>query len=259
MQLIFVLIVLAIFGLITGLIVRKQKRPLPQPVASIEEQVLAQHVAFYQQLNKTSQASFLLQVQQFLARVRITGVRTVVEDLDRVLVAAGAVIPVFNIEGWEYEDLEEVLIYPGAFGNQFNLAGGDRNILGIVGEGALQNEMILSQQDLRAGFLNPGSMSNPVIHECAHLIDKTDGATDGLPEALLPKDNREEWQAVVENEIRLIELGQSRINPYAATNRIEFFAVASEYFFMQPQLLKNHHPELYRLLCLVYHYPVERE
>jgi Mlc titration factor MtfA (ptsG expression regulator) len=39
---------------------------------------------------------------------------------------------------------------------------------------------------------------------------------------------------------------------YGATNEIEFFAVISEYFFKQPELLKANHPELYEILGRIY-------
>jgi Mlc titration factor MtfA (ptsG expression regulator) len=40
----------------------------------------------------------------------------------------------------------------------------------------------------------------------------------------------------------------SDIRKYGGTNQAEFFAVASEYFFERPDLLKKKHPELYRML-----------
>jgi Mlc titration factor MtfA (ptsG expression regulator) len=43
--------------------------------------------------------------------------------------------------------------------------------------------------------------------------------------------------------------GESDINPYGATHEREFLAVAGEYFFERPQLLRENHPELYTLLC----------
>ena len=50
------------------------------------------------------------------------------------------------------------------------------------------------------------------------------------------------------SEIKNIINDQSDINPYGATNEAEFFAVASEYFFERPALLKEKHPGLYQLL-----------
>ena len=44
----------------------------------------------------------------------------------------------------------------------------------------------------------------------------------------------------------------SDIDFYGATNPVEFFAVISEYFFEQPDLLKANHPELYEMLARIY-------
>ena len=42
------------------------------------------------------------------------------------------------------------------------------------------------------------------------------------------------------------------INPYAATNPAEFFAVFSEYFFCAPEILKNNFEDVYWLLQAYY-------
>jgi Mlc titration factor MtfA (ptsG expression regulator) len=46
--------------------------------------------------------------------------------------------------------------------------------------------------------------------------------------------------------------GDSDINVYGATNKQEFLAVASAYFFERPQLFKEKHPELYAVLSSVF-------
>ncbi len=46
----------------------------------------------------------------------------------------------------------------------------------------------------------------------------------------------------------MIQKGKSDINPYAAKNEAEFLAVASEYFFKQPELMQHKHPQLFDLL-----------
>jgi Mlc titration factor MtfA (ptsG expression regulator) len=42
------------------------------------------------------------------------------------------------------------------------------------------------------------------------------------------------------------------INPYAATNPAEFFAVTTEYFFTAPDVLKNCYPGVHGQLALFY-------
>ena len=44
----------------------------------------------------------------------------------------------------------------------------------------------------------------------------------------------------------------SDINSYGASNKAEFFAVTSEYFFNQPELFKVKHQELYELMCIIF-------
>ena len=118
----------------------------------------------------------------------------------------------------------------------------------MVGNGAMQRFMILSQPSLREGFNNKADKSNTGVHEFVHLIDKTDGDIDGVPESLLDKKYLLPWIDLMHKSIKEILAEKSDINPYGATNKAEFFAVVSEYFFEQPALLRMKHPELYHVL-----------
>jgi Mlc titration factor MtfA (ptsG expression regulator) len=60
------------------------------------------------------------------------------------------------------------------------------------------------------------------------------------------------WLNLIEKKIQEIDNNDSNIRDYAATNKVEFFAVASEYFFERPRMLKSKHPELYKNLQLIY-------
>jgi MtfA peptidase len=85
-----------------------------------------------------------------------------------------------------------------------------------------------------------------------HLIDKSDGATDGVPENLMPHEYATPWLKMMHQEISRIERGKSDIDPYAATNEAEFLAVVSEYFFEKPDQLQDKHPELYEQLSRMF-------
>jgi Mlc titration factor MtfA (ptsG expression regulator) len=115
--------------------------------------------------------------------------------------------------------------------------------------------MILSKQQLREAFTNKTGKDNTAIHEFVHLIDKTDGSVDGVPEFILDKKYILPWLELMQKEIALIMEDRSDINPYGATNQAEFFAVVSEYFFERPKLLEEKHPELYRLLEKIFRVP----
>lgn len=231
---------------------KKEAPAITAPLPSNFRLLLNEQVSFYKQLNPSKKTEFENRMQLFLSRVKITGVRTTVEDIDRVLIAAGAIIPIFGFPDWEYINLHEVLLYPDAFSDGFDQKGKDRDILGMVGSGAYQDIMILSQQQLRAGFENATSKNNTAIHEFVHLIDKTDGAVDGIPEAILSDLLVTPWLDKIHESIKQIMENRSDINPYGATNEAEFFAVVSEYFFKRPDLLQTKHHELYEILVTLF-------
>jgi Mlc titration factor MtfA (ptsG expression regulator) len=217
--------------------------------------LLEECVPFYQKLNDFRKKEFEERVGIFLGRVKITGVKTEVEDIDRILIASSAVIPIFNFPGWEYLNLHEVLLYPDSFNHDFAQQGEGRDVMGMVGSGALNHVMILSQYELRQAFNNQEGKTNTAIHEFVHLVDKTDGAIDGIPEFILDKKYIMPWLNLMQKEIEMIRESNSDINPYGATNQAEFFAVVSEYFFERPELFQEKHPELFELLKKIFRSP----
>ncbi|RYE01748.1 MAG: zinc-dependent peptidase [Sphingobacteriales bacterium] len=253
--LLLVLTILAIILIAGSLLLRKKQTTTLQaatPISDEYRQLLQQQVPFYHELSAEQKIQFENRMQQFLARVRITGVNTTVESIDRVLVAASAIIPIFAFPGWEYRQLNEVLLYPDSFNQDFEQEGMGRDTLGMVGSGAYQNVMILSQHQLRQDFLNKTGKGNTAIHEFVHLVDKTDGSVDGIPEFILNRKYVVPWLELMHKEIKRIMSNRSDINPYGATNQAEFFAVVSEYFFERPDLLHQKHPELYELLSAMF-------
>ncbi|GAC1605978.1 MAG: zinc-dependent peptidase [Hymenobacter sp.] len=236
---------------------RRQAAARAEEFPAAWRQVLAERVAFYLALTKREKVRFEKQVQGFLARTRITGVQTEVDDTTRLLVAASALIPVFGFPDWEYRNLSEVLIVPEAWRLENDpskelkpLAG---TLLGSVQGFQNQHYMRLSKAALEQGFRDGLDRQNVGIHEFAHLLDEADGVIDGLPKAALPAELLQPWAALMRREIAAIEAGKSEINPYAATNEAEFFAVVTEYFFEKPEKLQEHHPALYELLGRAFH------
>ncbi|MES2764123.1 MAG: M90 family metallopeptidase [Bacteroidota bacterium] len=218
--------------------------------------ILIEKVAFYNSLNDGDKALFESDILGFLAEVRITGIEVSIDDIDRILVASSAVIPVFAFTDWHYRtNITEVLLYPGAFNANFETAGEGRRILGMVGEGPMNGTMILSKQALLNGFSNETDKHNTAIHEFVHLIDKTDGAIDGIPENLLGKQYVLPWINLIAKEIELIHKGKSDINPYGGTSQTEFFAVATETFFEKPWQMSERHADLFAELFK--HYRVD--
>ena len=221
-------------------------------LSNVDLQLLNEHVDFYIHLDRDKKLIFEQKIVTFLSTVKIEGVGLVVTALDRLLVASSAVIPIFGFDNWQYRNLTNVLLYPDTFNSDFQFEGGKRNILGMVGTGYMNGQMILSQSALRHGFSKNAGKENTGIHEFVHLLDKSDGAVDGIPENLMTHEYSLPWLKMIHQEMRKIEDDKSDINPYAITNEAEFFAVASEYFFKQPKVLKDKHPELYERLSKLF-------
>ena len=227
---------------------------VPKPFPAEWQQLLQQHVHFYQNLDESERRRFEKKVRNFMRSVRITGVRTKVEDLDRLLIASSAVIPLFGFPTWGYNYLHEVLLYPAAFDRDFSTENPKEVISGMVGSGRnMEGVMILSKHSLRQGFANHTDKHNVGIHEFVHILDKQDGSIDGIPGTLNDKKYADPWLQLMHREIGRIRKKKSDINAYAATNEQEFLAVASEYFFERPKLFEKKHPKLYRILRKVYH------
>lgn len=223
-----------------------------QPFPETLEQILRTRVAFFIALDDTGKTRFRQLVQIFLDEVRITGIRTEVDETIRGLVAASAVIPIFGFHDWEYHRLHEVLIYPDAFDDAYQTRGGsDEHILGMVGLHHLSGVMILSKPALLAGFSPQPGTHNVGVHEFAHLVEK-ESAEYGLPPEV-PWMAVRQWVRYVARELAHPSSRRRHVSAYAYTNEHEFFAVLAEYFFTSPDLLKRRDPALYSLMRDLFH------
>ncbi len=251
---VILLAVVAAIIFLTYLSWRKRKKKLAAyQLPQVTKFLLYNYVPFYRNLPRGDKERFEERMRDFLARTKVTGVDGVtVFDIDLVFIAASAIIPLFGYDTWRYNNLDEILLYPDTFSRQYDVDGPGRNVLGMVGDGVLHRHMILSQPALRAGFLYPDNTHNTAIHEFVHLIDKADGIIDGVPRYLIDKEHAQPWKDYMQMYIQAIKQGYTDINPYGATNEGEFFAVISEYYFKQPELLSHQYPELYAMLRKMY-------
>ncbi|MCY1414161.1 Protein MtfA [compost metagenome] len=180
---------------------------------------------------------------------------------DRLLLAAQAQLPLLHLGelNW-YQGFHEIVLYPDDFVSPQR----HRDASGVEhewdaehsGEAWLQGPVILAWP----GVLASGGWEgyNLVIHELAHKLDMLNGNANGLPP--LHSDMRvSDWASAMQHAYddlnRQLDRNpdaETAIDPYAAENPAEFFAVTSEYFFSAPDLLVAAYPEVYRQLTLFY-------
>ena len=126
----------------------------------------------------------------------------------------------------------------------------------LSGEAMEGGPLMLSWRDVADAGESAEWGYNVVIHEFAHVIDMRDGVADGIP-PLPDRAARERWAATLQAHYDAhcadVDDGiETLLDPYGAEALDEFFAVASEAFFVAPGDLRAEHPALYELLAGFY-------
>jgi MtfA peptidase len=220
--------------------------------------------------------------ETFLHRKSITGAAGLeISDDIAVTISIQACLLVLNLTLDLYADMPGVIVYP----SEFIVPRTEIDDAGVVHEWQepLAGEaldaggaVVLSWEDVEQGDAL-GEGYNVVIHEFAHKIDMGRGAANGCP-PFLPAFHKDigakEWKRVFTQAFEdfsrrvdhldkqlAITTRASRhdalfddlpLDPYAASNPAEFFAVASEAFFLTPEYLAEDYPDVYRLLADYY-------
>lgn len=179
------------------------------------------------------------------------------DDAQRLRIALLACLPVLGLDlGW-YRGLDEVIVYPGAFApernwtDEFGIA--HRGRMELAGEAWDEGLMLLSWHDVEAA--GPLDGHHVVIHECAHWLDLQNGAANGRPPLHRDMDAQiwaREFAAAYAAFCAHPHRRCAALDPYAAENPAEFFAVCSELFFERPQALHACWPGIHRLLSAFY-------
>jgi Mlc titration factor MtfA (ptsG expression regulator) len=171
-------------------------------------------------------------------------------------IALQACLPVLNLGLECYRGWVGIVVYPGDFVIPRSVMDEDGVVHDyddvVLGEAWEGGPVVVSWFENKA----EADGVNVVIHEFAHKLDMANGAIDGMPR--LPADmSREEWIRVFdeayEDFLGRIEAEEpTRLDPYAATDPAEFFAVMSEAFFQTPTLLYADYQAVYEQLQRFY-------
>lgn len=197
----------------------------------------------------------------FLARKEFTGAGGLeASDEVAVAIAAQACLPVLHLGLDAYDGFVGIVIHPDEVIAPREVMDDD----GVVhqytetlsGEAMEGGPVMLSWRDVDEAGDTAEIAYNVVIHEFAHVLDMGNGAADGVP--LLPsRAARDEWTTVLMREYDAFCAAVDRgdelaLDDYGAEAPEEFFAVATEAFFVAPGPMRRAHPALYRLLASYY-------
>ncbi|HEX6704605.1 MAG TPA: M90 family metallopeptidase [Albitalea sp.] len=234
-----------------------RKRPIPD---ALWELTLARY-PFLGRRSADDRAALRDLATLFLAQKEFTGAQGLaISDEIAVAIAAQACLPVLRLGLGAYAGFVGIVVHPDEVVARREVTDDD----GVVhhydetlsGEAMEGGPVMLSWRDVEAAGESAEWGYNVVVHEFAHVLDMADGVPDGVP--LLPdRAAREAWCKVIDAQFDAfcahVDGGvDTLLDPYGAESVDEFFAVASEVFFVAPEDLKLEHPELYALLQSYY-------
>jgi len=259
---VFVLLVVGYLG-VSAVLRRIPARSLRLPTGPIPEPwhgIVERNVRLALGLTSDERERLLRLVQVFLAEKHFEGCDglTLTEEM-KVTIAAEACLLLLHLDGLCYPTLRTVLVYPHGFvpKRARSLRTGEiaPAPARLMGESWGAGVVVISWDDAVRGARNPADGENVVLHEFAHQLDGEDGATDGTP--ILSPSALRTWGGVLSAEYERLRQDAAHDRPsaldsYGATNRAEFFAVATETFFEKPDQLEREHPELYGQLQQFY-------
>jgi Mlc titration factor MtfA (ptsG expression regulator) len=197
----------------------------------------------------------------------------------QVSIAVQACLPVLKLGLEWYRGWKSIVVYPSEFLVPRSVTDDDgvvhEYVEPIAGEAWDGGPLVLSWEDAQQSTTGAGAAYSVVIHEFVHKIDLLDGAADGVPPLTTThKDlSSDRWRSVLHQtfdrfveELDLIDdelpddldpesdevdrrYAHLPLDPYAAHDEAEFFAVSSETFFVDPARLKAAFPDWYALLA----------
>jgi Mlc titration factor MtfA (ptsG expression regulator) len=193
----------------------------------------------------------------FLAEKEFSGGHGLeVDDAMAVAISAQACLPVLKLGlGW-YDGFVGIVVHADAVVAQREFVD-DAGVVHeyeeeLSGEAMQGGPVMLSWSDVDEAGESADVAYNVVIHEFTHVLDMRDGTPDGIP-PLPDRATHEEWATVLTAEYdkfcaAVDAEADTLLDPYAAEAPEEFFAVASEAFFVAPLDFSAEHPALYELL-----------
>ena len=234
-----------------------QRRPIPD---DLWKRTLVRY-PFLQRRDAADAAELRRLTSLFLDRKEFSAAGGLkLTDAVVVSIAAQAVLPVLRLGLARYDGFVGIVVHPDQVMARREMADDDGIVHAydeaLAGEAMEGGPVMLSWRDVRSAGQMASAAYNVVIHEFAHVLDMADGLANGVP-LLPPELPLEEWARTLGAEfeafVQRVEAGLDTVlDPYGAQAEEEFFAVASEAFFVSPEAMKKEHPALYGVLSRFY-------
>lgn len=263
-----------LMGLLVGWVVVRSWRPVTRrrptdDVPPAWRHLIEDRVPLSRKLGDSEWNRLLGLVRDFVREKHFEGTDglTVTEEM-KVIVAAQACLLLLHIDMERpFPAVRSIIVYPGTFVPKIPQLDGHMRLevsdpVPTLGE-SLRDVIVLSWDNVQESLSHRQDGHNVVLHEFAHQLDQEDGYVDGIPLLEAPSSTRV-WARVLRERFEELQRKTREgepdlLNEYGATNRAEFFAVATELFFERPVEMRDRYPDLYRELKGYYRQdPAER-
>lgn len=234
---------------------RRRDRIRDRPFPSAWRSLLEGSVPLYRRLPTEDREELHGHVQVLLDEERFEGAAGLtVTDRMRLIVAAQAGVLLLHRPTDVFPKLVTVLLYPGEYSVREEVED-DHGLVEEIdearaGESWRTGTLILSWEDVERDL--GSDLQNVVLHEFAHQLDAESGDLNGAP-ILADRDLRSRWAGAMSGAFERLGEAVERdeetlLDPYGAEDPAEFFAVATEAFFLVPAELEGEGPALYAVL-----------
>lgn len=239
----------------------KRRWLLQKPFPESWLRILEKEVPYYQKLPERYREILKQRMRVFIDEKLFEGCGGLkMTEQMKVIISAYACVLIIGETSDYYPDLQAILVYP----DDYIAPVHDEDHAGIIttgsearkGESWSMGNIVLSWRDIQQNIYDENHNQNLIFHEFAHQLDQRYGLTAGITlEGEIAQKN--EWNDILAqsyNELRRKgkQKRNSVLDEYGATEPAEFFSVATEAFFINPNELMKESSKLYQQLLNFY-------
>jgi Mlc titration factor MtfA (ptsG expression regulator) len=205
--------------------------------------ILSQYNPYYKSLDDTVRDRFLRRVLNFMEAKEFEYIDIEQEERMPLLISAAAVQLTFGLENYQLDYFSTIYILRENY--RFGLYN-------MPFEGHVSEDGIyLSWSNFIREFTDYTDGQNVGLHEMAHALAYVNFTVeDGKDDSF--HDRFKDFSEIARPVFEKMQAGEVTVlDPYAATNYQEFWAVSIETFFEKSHTFKKQLPELYRALCVL--------
>ncbi|MBI9061686.1 MAG: zinc-dependent peptidase [Marinilabiliaceae bacterium] len=219
-----------------------KKQPVKPPNWKMAAQLLGEEFHYFQQLPASLKNDFILRTLQFMRQIKwISPENKTIDKRKKILISASAVQLTFGLPRVHFGFFKKIIVFDDIYYNKLtkHYHKGEVNQHGSI---------LLSWKYFELGYANPTDRINLGLHEMAHALDLAIFLSQGRKYYL--RRLMEHFQKTAFSEFLKLKNAQSdAFRAYGGTNIREFFSVAVEHFFEDPQHFSQTLPELYLEMC----------